>query len=942
MDNQDNRESGTEKSPTEIFIGARDLKKEVYNILPTFDLLLKQIEQIRELSRAEVGKLPGRNYRKDVNNTIGIFGPRGTGKTSVLFTLINKLNPETSNSCTSDISQNMVLGIVEPDHFGDNTRIMGSIVGLLKRIVEHQLKKIEKLEMCDSTEFNDYFNKGMFRSNNPLQTKMNELIEYHMYTENEYRQLLIHTYDDLATHIKKSARLLTPDIEFREKLHQLITCLITNQRVLLKNFEEPSYDCEQEPLLFLFIDDIDLKMTRSRELIEAILQYANHPNVVTVLSGDYEILRDAISLALIQDEGLQHSNLSVHYKLNSEESIKQRKQTLAHEYVKKIIPPARRHQLLQWNENTIPKFSFGKLTFISQLDKLFGHKTLFGYKKNGEELLLPITKSYSIFDRTPRGIINVYYHIHEINMRFTGLRRSGKELSDEEKKEWFIVVKSLVDTILLSSTRLASVQRPVLEKYIQWGHDASSTFLDYSEVEMIVIAESERSSTKQEETVLLPLIIIGEVIHSLLENVRFDKNECARLQTKVLRSILKLEDSANRQKNLHGNIVTWLLDLIRFEHALFFTQLLSENKDWLIQGSGGGEEQSTQWKEKRDQWLLVQINALLEKGREEDLLIRLYYDQYVHSRQFGSRLSEAGALLEYLSEASTSRGNFVYYKSLYEYPLGSQLWDQLKTWIEKKDNLVELFVNLIIELHQQGNTIVEDAMKNQRVNTDEPSKTHSPPASRLKKTVINLQKKQQENATFKLTPTQINRINNLIDQFYETLFSRLRSRNEEVGICWKDEKLLDNGLNDFLKGNCGITKTTKYYQAKVQVRQLRDGLGSYFNFRECRNVVERLASNYAVWYGRMQANALLQVLSEQAYLAPANLEPDELWVLQHLDFYLKQVNDEVNVDESYEKLKGGIRQKLDQGFKAAMELVVTDLSAIGIELDEDEDTDGDA
>ena len=121
--------------------------------------------------------------------------------------------------------------------------------------------------------------------------------------------------------ISKILPLVNPDIEFKERLHGLITCLVKNQRILLQT----SQDNEKVEPLFFFIDDIDLKMTRSRELLEAVLQYSNHPNVVTVLSGDYEILQESVMLALIRDEQLHFSNLRPISKLNDKETIMDRK-----------------------------------------------------------------------------------------------------------------------------------------------------------------------------------------------------------------------------------------------------------------------------------------------------------------------------------------------------------------------------------------------------------------------------------------------------------------------------------------------------------------------------------------------------------------------------------------------------------------------------------------
>ncbi|GMX67461.1 hypothetical protein Elgi_67340 [Paenibacillus elgii] len=935
-----NRNSGAADRSSEIFIGARNLGKEVYNIMPTYNLLLRQIEQIGVQSRTESGRALSDSYfRKDVNNTIGIFGVRGSGKTSVLFTLINELNP--FGSVGTQITPNMVLGIVEPDHFGDNTKIMGSIVGLLKKMTDRQLAHIEKLGQGHVPGFYDYFTKGMFRPNNPLQSSLNELIEYHMYTENEYRQMLIHNYDDLATHIKKSARLLTPDIEFKEKLNQLISHLVSNQRELLKNVNISDEETP-EPLIFLFIDDVDLKMKRSRELIESILQYANHPNVVTVLSGDYEILLEAIALALIQDEGLHTSNLHVNFRANDQMSIKERKLMLAHEYVKKIIPPARRHQLLQWNENTIPQFAFGERTLMNQLDRLFGQKSLFGYRQNHVKELLPIIKSYSIFDRTPRGIVNVYYHIHEINERFPELWKTDRERTDEEKKERFMTVKSLVDTILLSSARFAAVQRTILEQYIQWGQDAGSTVLDYTKIKAIAEGEPARERAKYESDLLLPLVIIGEIIHALLEEIRYDDDKRAQVQLSVLRDILRIGNNL-KGANRYGKIVGELLSFINFQNGIFFTSILLDHSDWLLYELGESAEQTTSLKEKREQWLLTTINTLLNQGKDKGVLARLYYEQYIRSKLNGQHLNDPRIILDFLLEASASVGQYVYYKTLYEYPPNSQPWSKLKMGSHNTRYALDLFIYLIIEIKSWDESRFESVLKSKEKSQDplDHLDTKKPPASRLRSVLATLMKKQNTNEPF--TPAQRNRINKLIDEFYNALFDGIRTNiaNNKFNVEWKDEATAANAVVVFKKGPDGVTRT-KYKQTKQIVNNINEKQESYAVYSHRRYHVEELAEDYAVWYGRKEANTLLQAMSTLAYMAPSELEPDDLWVLRHLDFYLKRVNDAVHVDDAYEAIKEEMRRKLDQGFKVAMEFVVTDLIALGIELDDEEDLDGDA
>lgn len=300
----------------QVFIGARSLEKgQIYKIMPTYDSLLSHIEQIRDSAASS------RNHtskgKKDINNTIGIFGERGTGKTSALYTVEAHLLEE------KRWKQNIVLPLIEPDNFGENTKIMGSIVGLLEKKATELLSQFEKNNASINPELKDFYNNCILKQHNELRQKIDELIEYHLYTENEYRKMLTQHYDDLAAHIKKSSRLLIPDIEFKKRLNACIDTLCVTQKQL--------YELEQEVLLFIFIDDIDLKTSKYRELVSSLLQYTDHPNVVTILSGDYDIFSESLTLMLLADEKLGNLGLTVDHQ----ESILVKKEILSHEYLKK-------------------------------------------------------------------------------------------------------------------------------------------------------------------------------------------------------------------------------------------------------------------------------------------------------------------------------------------------------------------------------------------------------------------------------------------------------------------------------------------------------------------------------------------------------------------------------------------------------------------------------
>ena len=63
------------------------------NVLPTYENLLDKVEVCRRVAKTELESIKKRHYQYNFmyDNVFSILGQRGTGKTSVAFTLRNKL-----------------------------------------------------------------------------------------------------------------------------------------------------------------------------------------------------------------------------------------------------------------------------------------------------------------------------------------------------------------------------------------------------------------------------------------------------------------------------------------------------------------------------------------------------------------------------------------------------------------------------------------------------------------------------------------------------------------------------------------------------------------------------------------------------------------------------------------------------------------------------------
>ncbi|WP_440112159.1 P-loop NTPase fold protein [Paenibacillus sp. QZ-Y1] len=937
LTNKDKKEKDVE-----VYIGARDLKDQIDLIMPTYELMKEHIETIRIATVKNVETLKGKNdyqlddlsSKKEINNTIGIFGARGTGKTSAIHTLRAHLSDENQRMF------NIILPIIEPDNFGDNTKIMGSIVGLLEKEVDKLLKKIEKQMSNAGKEgkFSKYFNNCVFKLNNPLRLKMNELIEYHLYTESEYRMLLTQNYDDLATHIKKSSRMLIPDIEFKHKLRSLVDTLIHTQQ---EYNEQQAFSDVQGILLFIFIDDIDLKTTKTREVVDSILQYANHPNIVTVLSGDYDILTESLTTALLQDENLHLSNLYPNAKFRAKAqltldkgenkytdidinnmTILQRKWNLSHEYLKKIIPPARRHQLVNWNTSTIPYFSFGEFTLMSQLSKLMGNESIFSYveesknDREGEEL--PVKNSYVIFDKKPRGLVNVYYHVHQINEFTSG--SLYKELSKEEQeRRLFQMVKALVDTIILSSTELAVKQREFMDKFFRWGDQVESTFIDYE------------AATGNDQDIMLAVTLIGELVRSLLPKIRFNETSYNDLKRAVFERLGKIKINEeiplpysnylyySRKYYLYYVVLGITAHTKIKTGMLLIDELLTQTK----MESYYYKDYFSDERIEKERFVFMCIFRITQK--DNTFLHELYYKSY------NEDINEITVSLNFLNDVCSTSSRYSFVEKLFQ-PVLSQVETGIKLLGELYSNfdtteISDMYMDVDATKILIINTLVRVMYEPEIFKFLDDIKFKS---NKDYNTLIKINKENSEIDYYNRTIKQL--IDKIIKKIGTDFVQKLKQGNYNLQF----SPNFASGYKKFQNSISGGDKTI-YSIAKEKIKKITNfgNEMSVNNYKAIFSQVQQLSQNNRVWYGRMEASSFLSTLRNEVYFNPRMLfmnEPEQYYLLRELAVHLQRVNPSIQEDQEYQVAKEILQKQLEQAFEDVKSGVQRDLEQIGQDL----------
>ncbi|SDD54726.1 hypothetical protein SAMN05428987_5235 [Paenibacillus sp. CF095] len=957
--------ANTSEKQDEVIIGARALGDQIYKIMPTYDLLLEQLKETRLIAEKQYDKSQHQRSglnKQDFNNTVGIFGPRGTGKSSALYTLRDEL---------SDDKLNILLPLIEPDNFGENTKIIGSIVGLLCE-EGRKLLHLLKYESDVTDSIGAYFNNGILKPNNPLRQIIDETIEYHLYTERQYRDILGQNYADFATHIRKSERLLIPDIEFKKKLMILIDTIVNLKKLLAskekisKNGTLKADSISGVPLIYIFIDDIDLKTSKTRELMDALLQYTNHPNIITVLSGDYEILTESLTLALLQDEPLQELGLGAYDSLKLIEreigvtrdedletrsaekketfTILKRKTGLAHEYLKKIIPPARRHQLVKWNEKTIPNFGFGDETLLDQLVKLLGEWSIFSYKeidkKKREATRKAIYRSYLIFDERPRGIVNAYYHLNQ-------LLKAKQDEKPNELEKHFQLVKAFIDTLILSNSKLLPQQEFIYEKFLLWGSEAKSSSIQYAVLNEL---DGRIGLAKELEFYRISLYVISEIVRNLLPDVMYDHAGYFNWRRRVMNDLLnkpsdlkKISEKNIKDKYLIRNqysdyrlffLVETLSVLAKPEISALLAELISNTELKLYYKSRWNSDDA----QAQDEFVIQTIHELLIQEEElrkqrqlsgdnrEDksftLLEEIYHQAYFNENDDKSDLANFSInLIESLcaetAEVVTAERQFKLMMNEWDIAL-----EEAKKQVEKGPDQWIAYMKLQIKRSLFLNSIISIKNKENIEYKFDDKSTHIGHTL----SIINTETEKSGDSS-KVPDAVYSTLENRMKNFAKDLLMRFTDKEMYVDL----DQLDANAKNDFLKEYSGISYT-RYDQAKGALRAISNTVNLTFDlYWYVLRTIEELSQNNRVYYGRQEAALFLPIL-RNASMFPIDAFTDlEMATIQQYAKYIGTNHNEAQLD-TYENAKKFIHSKLNEAHKQLQLRTLADIKGYNLEL----------
>jgi len=272
---------------------------------------------IEQLEKTSNGKNQNNNHDAeecDHNSLIAITGDRGSGKSTVMLSLINILkNNNTSqkdardtNKSESNSTQEMtfpynvkVLKLIDPTVFAEQEKLVGAVVSHIFNDVDDAVNKA-------SQKIDEEQTRKVYAACDAVHSALKVI-----YTG------VVHTVKDEPEGFETLEKLTATTL-LRNKLHELFNAYLKWSGCVA---------------LVIPIDDLDMKIKGNFYLMEEIRNYLFKTDVIVIMSAKYEQLTDSIE---------QHFTTQLKGLPPSHSALDAQPAEMASKYLQKLMPSPRR------------------------------------------------------------------------------------------------------------------------------------------------------------------------------------------------------------------------------------------------------------------------------------------------------------------------------------------------------------------------------------------------------------------------------------------------------------------------------------------------------------------------------------------------------------------------------------------------------------------------
>ena len=395
--------------------------------LPNYNTMHNRIEKIRRESayvdKVDLEHNPFETLKYD--NIFSILGGRGAGKTSILFTLYKQFKCDQSN---------IMIPIVMPELFDKKENIISWILSAIESCLSEIEEKFDNEKNCfmKSETYNkmceeyDFFDRCLFNKNNKLRKRFNELKQVFYDNENKsFGSNYSENSELMANSAKSGFEILPKFICFWN------TLIAAYERYLVAIKNE-----KKTPLVFLFIDDADLKPEIINDLLFVIPKFLSHPNVVVFISGSHKTLALAVKnhmfKSITQNSYDLMSLMNIEHKYNG---ASYRDEDISHIKLSELRYGKEYYRIDKLSDEILRKlFPVYNRFFIKKYES-YQLKQEFQIFKNDDEPTC--RESISFSDKIAGLLYNFYNNVLEMHRENVNkIRTDGNnEPSDETIKE---------------------------------------------------------------------------------------------------------------------------------------------------------------------------------------------------------------------------------------------------------------------------------------------------------------------------------------------------------------------------------------------------------------------------------------------------------------------------------------------------------------------------
>lgn len=263
------------------------------NVLPTYENFFQKVEVCRDVAQKELLSLEKRHYQYNFmyDNVFSFLGKRGTGKTSVAFTL-QKMIKEKYEKVHHDV----VLPLIIPEVIPDNCTVLGWILAIVGEEIGKLEEEIKDLQKKARNE--EYWSRCRYmeegEDKESLKAKLDNLSQlfyagsYNPSNEASYYKAVDNSVQQAADYYKFGkdiAEVWDAWVKRIQYAHELkATDEATNKQIC--------------PMIYFIFDDVDLAPEKIEELLSVIIKYLSHPNIIVLTTADESLFLEVTEKSL--------------------------------------------------------------------------------------------------------------------------------------------------------------------------------------------------------------------------------------------------------------------------------------------------------------------------------------------------------------------------------------------------------------------------------------------------------------------------------------------------------------------------------------------------------------------------------------------------------------------------------------------------------------------